>query len=288
MRKKKLIVACVFGFCSALMYLSIRFKEDTLSVMKTHETVYLNIVLKDDQNRLIPLTVQSDCTDEMGCLNHALDLMSHSYDQLHAVLPLPAQVLSLDCDERCVVNFSKEILEFPPAKRSQVEQVLSLMLKDYDHVELRVENQITDAIQLHDVFLNPVHFVEQDYTKGYFYQMYQMKHLNHVDLLVPVLIFAKCDDPLSVIEEFYSSLVSVQFDNVNFQSVQIIEGNPYRLILSGECMDKDGLVMNEILPILHSLKQHTDAQEIEIVVCDVIVDKINLNELILNEIHLSD
>ena len=108
------------------------------------------------------------------------------------------------------------------------------------------------------------------------------------DLLVPVLIFAKSTDAISVIENYYSMNVSVQFDNVNFQSVKIEEGDPYRLILSSECLKNHELIMQDIFPILHSLKRHTDAEKVEIIVSDVIVAEINLNDLVLNEIHLSD
>jgi hypothetical protein len=75
---------------------------------------------------------------------------------------------------------------------------------------------------------------------------------------------------------------------VNFQSVNIEEGNPYQLILSSECLKNHELAMQDVLPVLHSLKRYTDAEEVEIVVSDIIVEKINLDDLILNEIYLSD
>ena len=288
MKKQKLIVSCVFGICAVLLYLGTLFTEKTVSVMTINETVPLKIVLKDDHQQLIPLTVYRQCQDVIGCLNESLNVMSHSYGDLHAVLPLYAQVLSLECSDHCVVNFSKEILEFAPPKKMQVEQALSVLLSEYEDVEIRVENEKTDALQLHVDYLNPVHFVQHDYTQGRFYQMYQMKEINDVDLLVPVLIFAKSDDAISVIENYYSMIVSVQFDNVNLRTVQIEEGSPYRLTLSDECIENQGLVMSEVLPILHSIKRHTEAEEVEIVVSGITVDQINLEELILNEIHLSE
>ncbi len=287
MNRKKLIVAGMFGIFAVMMYFSNSAQNDTVSVFLNQGTVPLQIVLKDDQNHLIPLTVQSECEDEIGCLNRALELMSHSYQQLHAVLPQHVQVLSLECTDSCIVDFSKELLEFAPSKRNQVEQALSVLLQKYENVQILVESQAVNGIQIHD-YLNQVHLIEQDYSKGYLYQMYQTKELNGVELLVPVMIYAKSADVVSVIDNYYSMNVSVQFDNVNFRSVQIEEGNPYRLILSSECIQNHNLLMHDILPILHSLKQYTDASEVEIVVSDVIVEKINLNDLILNEINLSD
>ena len=288
MKKEKRIVACVLGVIAVLMYVATWGKEDMVPVMSMDETVLLNIVLQDDQHQLIPLSVPVECSSEFACLNHAMQMMSHSYGDLHAVLPQHVQLLSLECTDRCLVNCSKEILEFAPSKRVQIEQALSAVLSKYDAVDLVVENEPTEALKLHDDYLNPVHFVQQDYTKGSFYQMYQTKQINDVELLVPVLIFAKSCDAISVIENYYSMIVSVQFDNVSFQSVQIEEGNPYRLIVSSECIENQGLKMNLILPILHSLKAHTDAQVVDVVVSDVLVEQINLNELILNEIHLCD
>ena len=46
--------------------------------------------------------------------------------------------------------------------------------------------------------------------------------------------------------------------------------------------------MQDVLPVLHSMKRYTDAKEVEIVVSDIIIEKISLDDLILNEIHLSD
>jgi hypothetical protein len=269
------------------MYFSDFIQKESVPVVSGFETVPIQIVLKDDQDHLIPLTVQSDCTDEIACLNKALHLMSHSYGQLHAVLPQHVQVHSLVCEPACVVDFSKELLEFVPAEKSQIEQVLSVLLQKYENVEITVENQTIEAIQLHE-YLKPFHLIEKDYTKGYLYQMYQTKELNNTRLLVPVMIFAKSADAVSVIENYYSMNVSVQFDNVNFQTVKIEEGDPYQLILSPECLKNHELLVQDILPVLHSLNQYTDAVEVEIVVSDVVVGKINLNELILNEIYLPD
>ena len=287
MKNKKMIAACVFGVFAVLMYFNNFSREESVQVVSTDETVPMQIVLKDEQNHLIPLTVQSDCTDEIGCLNSALELMSHSHGQFHSVLPLHVQVLSLECTDHCTVDFSKELLEFAPGKKSQIEQALSVLLQKYENVEIKVENQAIDVFRIQN-YLNPVRFIEHDYTKGYLYEMYQTKELNDRKLLVPVVIFAKSSDAVSVIENYYSMNVSVQFDNVNFQSVKIEEGNPYQLILSSECLKNHQLVMQDVLPVLHSMKRYTDAKEVEIVVSDIIVEKISLDDLILNEIHLSD
>ena len=191
MKKEKRIVACVLGVIAVLMYVATWGKEDMVPVLSMDETVLLNIVLQDDQHQLIPLSVPVECTSEFACLNQAMQMMSHSYGDLHAVLPQHVQLLSLECTDRCLVNCSKEILEFAPSKRVQIEQALSVVLSKYDAVDLVVENEPTEALKLHDDYLNPVHFVQQDYTKGSFYQMYQTKQINDVELLVPVLIFAK-------------------------------------------------------------------------------------------------
>ncbi len=287
MKNMKLIATCVFGVSAVLMYFNNFVQEESVPVVLTHETVPLQIVLKDGQNHLIPLTVQSDCRDEIGCLNSALELMSHSHGEFQSVLPLHVQVLSVDCTDHCIVDFSKELLEFVPGKKVQVEQALSVLLQKYENVEIKVENQEMKDFHIQN-YLNPIRFIEHDYTKGYLYEMYQTIELNDRNLLVPVMIFAKSADAVSVIENYYSMNVSVQFDNVNFQSVKIEEGNPYQLILSSECLKNHELMIQDVLPILHSLNRYTDAAEVQIVVSDVVVDEINLDELVLNEIHLSD
>ena len=201
MKNRKLVV--LFACCALLMYFMRT--EKTVSVVQTEsEHRPLVVVLKDEHDLLIPLTINSSCSDEIGCLNEALSFMSHSLMGLFSVLPQHAQIQSILCEEGCVIDFTKEILEFMPSKKKQVEQALSVVLNEYDNVILTVEGKPSPLHLESDTILNPVRLVDQDYSKGYLYQMYMMKEVMNEQLLVPVAIYAPTADSISVIEQFYS------------------------------------------------------------------------------------
>ena len=276
----------LFACCALLMYF-VR-TEKAVSVVQTEsEHRPLVVVLKDEHDFLIPLTISSSCSDEIGCLNEALSFMSQSSMGLFSVLPHHAQIQSILCEEGCVIDFTKEILEFMPSKKDQIEQVLSVVLNQYDNVILTVEGKPSPLRLKSDTILNPVRLVDQDYSKGYLYQMYMMKEVMNEQLLVPVAIYAPTADSISVIEQFYSMQVSVQFDNIDYATIQLEQADPWRLNL----VVKDAENLKDsasVMAVLHSIKKHTDAKSVELIINDVVVQQFELDELPFNQIHLSD
>ena len=72
--KKSQFLACCFAILALVVFVS---KEEQSEVMVNKEmNSMIEIVLKNSRNQLIPLTVQSGCTNEVDCLNESLFLMS--------------------------------------------------------------------------------------------------------------------------------------------------------------------------------------------------------------------
>ena len=90
-----------------------------------------------------------------------------------------------------------------------------------------------------------------------------------------------------MIEQFYSMQVSVQFDNIHYSSIQLEQADPWRLFIVMEDAEnmKDSA---SVMAILHSIKKHTDAKSVELIINDVVVQQFELDELPFNQIHLSD
>ena len=117
--------------------------------------------------------------------------------------------------------------------------------------------------------------------------MYMIKEVMDKQLLVPVAIYAPSADAISVIEQFYAMQVSVQFDNIDYATIRLEQADPWRLNLVME--DAENLKDSaSLMAVLHSMKKHTDAKSVELIVNNVIVERFELDELPFNQIHLSD
>ena len=288
MKKWKQGALVVCSVAAVIVYLSSK-KEPVQSVMieSSEKMVDLEVVLKDSSEHLIPFTIQSACTTELECLNESISFMSNAHDEFEAVLPKSVTVQSISCDAGCVIDFSKELLEFEPSKKNQVEQVLSYVLDEYESVSVSIDGNPSTQLQLVDeVKLNDVHLLQKDYSRGNLYQMYMSKEVKGNSLIIPVVIHSSNSDALDVIENFYNVSYSVQFDTINFNQVEIIDGDPMQVLLSSECMENHQIVSSSVLPILYSLKNVNESATVQIVVDGVVADEIVLSELRINDFYL--
>lgn len=282
---KSKVIGLLFGLIALVYYLT----EDKPVVIETMDEVnkMIPIVMKYD-DVLVPLHIESGCTTNEECLNHSLSVMSDSYGDLNKTMPRHVNVNSIVCHDQCIVDFSDEILEFDPKNEHQIEQVIGYLLNEYNLDAVTVEGKEIENLSFDDrVYLNRTNFLEQDYHRGYLYQMYMLKEISDAMLAIPVVVHMNIDDPIEAIETYYRCNASVQFDNLSFQKVEILEGNPMSLHLSNECMNHAQLQDEMILPILYSLQHIFQDSKVDVYVNDVCVQNVDLNELEINEFTLS-
>ena len=284
--KKSQFLACCFAMLALVLFVSQEEKPEMM-VSKEMDSM-IEIVLKNNKNQLIPLTVQSGCTNEVDCLNESLFLMSKDYDELYSTIPVSSAVQLIECENICRIDFTSEILEFEPKHQHQIQQVLSYLLKDYPEVVITVDGKEESKLHLDSIgFLNSIYFLEEDYHRGYLYQMFMIEEVQNQKVAVPVVVYSSNSNPVEVIELYYGKNASVQFDNIHFHTVDIIDGEPLEVRLSQECMINQSLNDDLVLPIFYSLQKHTKAHAVEIVVDGVIVKEIVLDDLNINEFVLS-
>lgn len=264
--------------------------EKTISVFQLEQNKSkIEIVLLNSTGHLVPFTVNSSCSTEVECLNEAVSLMSESHGIYHAIFPKHTQVLSVQCDKDCVVDFSKELLEYNPAKRIEIQQALSYLMKQVNCKLFTVEGQVSEKLTIdEDVLLNQSYFIDSDLHRGYLYQMYMNQNTDNGSVLIPVIVHAMSDDFVKVLETYYTSSTSVQCDTLNFREFQLIEGDILQLHLSDECIINHTFVLDKVLPVLFSLKERYPEKSVKVLVDDVIVQEIQLSELRINEFLLPE
>ncbi len=284
----KLKFAGLVFACMAVIFFLTDENQSAVTVMSDIER-WIPVVMKDDSGLLVPLHVKSACTTDAECLNESLNIMSSSFEDFQKTVPVHISVNSLDCSERCTADLSKEILEYNPAHEETMKQVIHYLFEAYGIDELTVQDEASSLLgQDAKCFLNQTHFLEEDYQRGNLYQMYMLKEASNQILAVPVVVHMEEDDPLSAIERYYSSSASVQFDNVVYQQVEITEGEPLTLNLSGECIVNTEVNDDLILPILYSIQHVFDASTVRVVVDGVYCDEYSLSDLKINEFFLAE
>ncbi|MBQ4342321.1 MAG: hypothetical protein IJC38_00355 [Erysipelotrichaceae bacterium] len=284
--KKNQFLVCCFAMLALVLLVSQEEKPEMM-VSKEMDSM-IEIVLKNNKNQLIPLTVQSGCTNEVDCLNESLFLMSKDYDGLYSTIPVSAAVQLIECENICRIDFTSEILEFEPKHLNQMKQVLHFLLKDYPDVLITVEGKEDPRLQLDSSnYLNATYFLDEDYHRGYLYQMFMIEEIQNQKVAVPVVVYSSVSNPVEVIELYYGTTTSVQFDNLHFRTVELIDGEPLEVRLSQECMINQSLNDELVLPILYSLQYHTNVHVVKIVVDGVLVKEVDLDDLNINEFVLS-
>lgn len=283
-------ISCIL--CSVLaVFLYFHQKDEkSMSVFQLEQnSSKIEVVLKNSKGHLVPFTVESSCSTEAECLNEAVFMMSNSHGIYSATLPKHTQVLSVQCDENCIVDFSKELLEYNPAKQREIQQALSYLMKQMNCKLFTVEGQVSDKLTIDEnVLLNQSYFIDSDLHRGYLYQMYMSQITDNGSVLIPVIVHAMSDDFVKVLETYYTSSTSVQWDTLNFREFQLIEGDVLQLHLSDECIINHTFVLDKVLPILFSLKERYPEKSVKILVDDVVVYEIQLSELRINEFLLSE
>lgn len=286
---KKSQIAAVCFACIALVLYFTQDKEESSVAVSNEPASSIEIVLKNEMNQLVPLTIKSSCSTEMECLNASFSMSSKDYQKLYGTLPVHVSILSLECSESCKIDFSQEILEFEPSRQQEVEQVVAYLLKNYPDAEITVEGKAVSLFKTDtDHYLNTAYFLDEDYHRGRLYQMYMTEEIQDQNVAVPVVVYSKEMNPLKAIEAYYGASASVQFDNMHYQHVEIVDENPLIVRLSAECMMNQQLNDALVLPILYSLKKHTDASNVWIEVDGVIVREVALNDVRINDFHLSE